>query len=104
MTAAIIVQPEAEADLAEALAWYEARREGLGGEFVEAVSQAFSRIADQPRRYAVVHRDVRRVLLRRFPYVVLYIVRDERVFVLGVLHQRRNPRVLQSRARAFKED
>jgi hypothetical protein len=71
VTATIIVQPEGEADLDAAFHWYQARREGLGDEFLEEVSHAFARIAERPLRYAIIHREARRALLRRFPYVVL---------------------------------
>lgn len=104
MTARLIVQPEAEADLDEAFRWYEARHERLGHEFLEEASHTFARIAEQPLRYALIHRKARRALLRRFPYVVLYVARGEQVFVLAVLHQRRNPRLERVRARLFKAD
>ena len=104
MTARLIVQPEAESDLVEAFRWYESKRIGLGTDFLEAVSHAFERLSDRPLRYAVVHRQTRRVLLRRFPYAVLYTVRDDDVYVLGILHQRRNPRVAKARSRTSKGD
>jgi plasmid stabilization system protein ParE len=104
VTAALIVQPEAEADLSEAFRWYETRRAGLGHEFLDEVSHAFTRISEQPLRYAVVHREARRMLLRRFPYAVFYVARVDRVFVLAVLHQRRSPRRYRSRARNFKAE
>ncbi len=102
MTATLIVQPEAEADLGEAFRWYEARRHGLGHEFLAEVSRTFSRIAEQPLRNAPVHREARRALLRRFPYAALYVARGERVFVLSVLHQRRNPSLAKARVRDFE--
>ena len=104
MTATLVVQPEAEADLDEAFHWYEARRIGLGHEFLEEVSRAFTRIAEQPLRYTLVHREARRVLLRRFPYAAFYVARVDRVFVLAVLHQRRSPRLARARARNFKPE
>jgi plasmid stabilization system protein ParE len=102
VTATLVVQREAEADLAEAFHWYEARSTGLGHEFLDEVSHAFTRISDRPLRYALVHRDARRVLLRRFPYAVFYVARVDRVFGLGVLHQRRNPRRAHARVRNIK--
>jgi ParE toxin of type II toxin-antitoxin system, parDE len=65
---------------------------------------AFARIASSPLRPRALFRDNRRVHLRRFPYVVLYVARGEVAFVLAILHERRNPRLFQSRARAFDED
>ena len=102
MTSTIIVQPEAEADIAFAYQWYETQRVGLGQQFVEAVDRAFERIAEQPLRHSPIHRDTRRTFLRRFPYVVFHILRDDRVHVLAVLHQRRNPRVATSRTSRFE--
>lgn len=104
MSVALVVQPEAEADLDEAFRWYEARREGLGEEFLEEVDRAFARVAEQPLRYAPVHRDARRAPLRRFPYAAFYVARGERLFVLAVLHQRRSPRLARSRVREFKPE
>jgi hypothetical protein len=78
VTATLIVQPEAEADLGEAFRWYEARRHGLGHEFLAEVSRTFSRIAEQPLRNAPVHREARRALLRAPPSCSHW--RGERVF------------------------
>ena len=102
MTVTLIVQPEAEADLAEAYRWYETQRPGLGQEFLETVDRAFERIAEQPLRHATVHRDTRRTFLRRFPYVVFHVLRDDRVHVFAVLHQRRNPRIARNRTSRFE--
>jgi plasmid stabilization system protein ParE len=104
VTATLIVQPEAETDLKEAFRWYQAQRQGLGQEFLDEASRALSRIAEQPLRHALVHGEARRALLRRFPYVVLYVARDESVFVLAVLHQHRDPNLARTRARDFEKD
>jgi len=102
VTEKLLVQPEAEADLAEAYRWYEAQRPGLGLEFLAAVDRALERIAEQPLRHAAVHRDTRRTFLRRFPYVVFHVMRSDRVHVLAVLHQRRNPRIARNRVSRFE--
>lgn len=99
MTATVVVQPEAEADLTEAFRWYEAWRVGLGAELIDEAGLAFSRIAENPLRPRALHRDTRRVHLRRFPYLVLYVARGDQVFVIAVLHERRSPRLFRARAR-----
>ena len=100
--ASVIVQPEAEADLAEAFRWYEARKLGLGHEMIAEAGHAFARIGASPERPRALYRGTRRVRLRRFPYIVLYVPRDSRVYVLAVLHERRSPRLFRSRARGFQ--
>jgi toxin ParE1/3/4 len=102
VTAKLIVRQGAEADIADAYRWYEAQRPGLGQEFLEAVESAFERIAEQPLRYAPVHRETRRTFLRRFPYVVFHVLRDDCVNVLAVLHQRRSPRLVRRRTSRFE--
>ena len=97
MTASIVVQPEAETDLDNSYRWYEERRAGLGQEFLVEVDRAFCRIAESPLRPKERYRGTRRVALRRFPYVVLYLAQDDQVFVLGVLHERRSPARFRAR-------
>jgi plasmid stabilization system protein ParE len=104
VTATVIVQPEAEADLNEAFRWYENKRPGLGHEMIAEAGLAISRIAENPLRPRILYRDTRRVVLRRFPYVVLYIARGDRVFVLAVLHERRNPKLFRSRAQKYQPE
>jgi plasmid stabilization system protein ParE len=67
-----IVAPEAERDIAEAYAWYEGRRTGLGEEFLSCVDACLEGIRRTPEMHAVVHENYRRGLVRRFPYVVFY--------------------------------
>lgn len=45
----------------------------------------------------MIHREVRRALIRRFPYAIFYVVSDEIVTILGIFHCRRNPRAWKSR-------
>lgn len=93
----LIVRSEAEAEMAEAFDWYEDRVPGLGSEFLLCVDAVFSAILRSPQQYPRVHRGVRRVLVRRFPYEVFFVEDDERVAVLSVFHAKRNPKRWQER-------
>ena len=93
------VRPEAESDIAEAHAWYEAREPGLGFEFVAELDAAFELIEANATMYQTVHRNVRRALTRRFPYGVFYILESENIVVIAVLHSARSPRLLRKRAK-----
>ncbi len=92
MTLALRVRRRAERDLAEAYGWYEARAEGLGEPFLRAVGRCFARIATHPEAFPEVADRVRRARLRRFPYGVYYVVREDAIDVLAVYHSRRRPR------------
>jgi toxin ParE1/3/4 len=92
-----ILRPAAAADVEGAYRWYENQRAGLGEEFPAVVQAGLELIAAHPLAAPVVHRDTRRLLLRRFPYGVFYrFVKDE-IVVVGCLHAKRNPRVWRGR-------
>jgi plasmid stabilization system protein ParE len=76
-----------------AFAWYEQRQAGLGTDFLRACDAAFSAVARVPDAYREVRPQVRRALLRRFPYMVFFRADDERVVVLAVVHVRQSPDV-----------
>lgn len=92
MTLALRVRRRAELDLAEAYAWYGSRSEGLGEAFLRAASACFARISSHPEAAPTVANRVRRARLRRFPYGVYYVVREDAIDVLAVYHSRRRPR------------
>ncbi|MBI5966553.1 MAG: type II toxin-antitoxin system RelE/ParE family toxin [Deltaproteobacteria bacterium] len=97
MTRELIIRPEAEADLAEAFEWYEARVPGLGLEFIRAVDSLLNSILRNPLAYPVVYKTVRRALARRFPYEAFFVVEPETVVLLAVFHAKRNPQRWQER-------
>lgn len=99
MSCSVVLTAEAEADLDEAASWYEERSEGLGVEFMMAVRATMSFVSQNPTLYAILHADLRRAPVARFPYGVLYRFHDDRVTVVAVLHGRRNPSAWIRRAR-----
>ena len=90
--------PEARVELDEAVDWYEQRSTGLGPAFLARVREVLDRIAADPRRHATVHLDVRKVLVPRFPYVVLFREGPGEVLVISVFHTSRDPSIWKSRA------
>jgi toxin ParE1/3/4 len=98
MTLPLIIREEAEADLAYARKWYDQQRAGLGDEFILCVDAAFERIRRMPEVNPILHKGVRRALVRRFPYGVFYRFEVDYISVLAVMHNRRDPRRWQSRA------
>jgi plasmid stabilization system protein ParE len=97
MNAELLIRPKAETDLAEAFRWYEDRGPGLGERFLLSVEAVIAAIRRYLRAFAVVRKQVRRVLLRRFPYGVFYFLDGDTVVVLAVFHAKRHPRRWQDR-------
>lgn len=87
----VVFRVSAQKQLLEAQIWYETRRAGLGAEFARSVEAAIARLACQPLAAPVVYESVHRVVLKRFPYSVFYLVEPQRLVVLSCLHTRRNP-------------
>jgi toxin ParE1/3/4 len=83
--------PPSEREMLDAAAWYEAQAPNLGHAFLDAVELAEHAIAAHPRQGPVVKGSVRRHLLVRFPYALLYRETREELLVLAVMHLRRHP-------------
>ena len=93
----VLYEEEAEQELIEAAGWYEERREGLGEAFIAEVARQVSRAAKAPHRFSKVpsqkHVDhpIRRAVLKRFPYVIVFVELDDELRVLAVAHAKRKP-------------
>lgn len=90
------VTAAAHQDLLEVVEYYCARDPDLAGDFVARVERAYGLIEESPGRFASLEtnrtdRDIRRVQLERFPYLVIYEVLSDQTVVLAVLHASRRP-------------
>ena len=97
MSYEIQVRRSAELDIAKAQVWYESQRSRLGAEFRSEVSRVIDRLAETPLICQLVHRDVRRAVVRRFPYLVWYRVVGEIVIVLACTYGGRDPEKVKAR-------
>ena len=91
------ISAEAKADIKEAAKWYEAQQAGLGKSFVSTIKLTTERISQGPHRFPRPYRNVQRALTGRFPYAVFYEAFPSEVVVIGVLHQNRDPSLLDER-------
>jgi plasmid stabilization system protein ParE len=97
VTLELRLRPEAELDLSDAALWYEEQRPGMGQQFLDEVLTTFSKLAEAPLLYPIVHRNTRRALIQRFPFGVYYQVESTAIIVVAVMHGSRNPRRWKSR-------
>ena len=86
-----IYHPDALAEYADAALYYEERTPGLGADFTREVETAIQCILEAPDRWRSLEEDVRRFLVRRFPYGVLYTIEDDHVLILALMHLSREP-------------
>lgn len=98
MSLPVIIRPLAEGDLREAQAWYEEKQPGLGAAFRASVGATLQIISASPRIFPVVHeRAIRRASVKRFPYILYFVLQPERILLVACLHARRGPRALLDR-------
>lgn len=97
MNYALVFRPEVQEELNEAYNWYESKQPGLGDEFLGCIDEMLNQICLMPESYPVVYRDVRRAVVRRFPYAVYYRIVSSRVIVTAIFHGRRDPKAWQTR-------
>lgn len=97
MAQRLVVQPQSDLDIQAAAAWYEDQRAGLGVRFLDELDLVFQRIETNPQQFPRLEGEVRRALLRHFPYGVYFIGESEAITVLAVLHLHREPDMWKSR-------
>ena len=98
MTFRVEFRPLASADVAEAFSWYEGQRVGLGAEFEADLDRTLELLSHMAGAGPIVHRTLRRLLLRRFPFAVYYELAGETVRIRAVGHTRRHPSTWKRRA------
>ena len=92
-----VFDPHAQAEFNQARQQYELKNAGLGEEFAESVRQGLRRVLAQPESCPVEVAVFRRLVLKRFPYKLMYSVEDDYVYVLAVAHQRQEQAYWYSR-------
>ena len=87
---------EAAEEAAEAAAWYESERPGLGTDFSEAIEAAIDLIEEDilpllPMTGEAGIKGAKRIILKRFPYDIVTIERLHEILVIAVAHHSRKP-------------
>lgn len=87
----VLFSKYAQLELEEAVHFYEVTHEGLGRRFKEEVKKAVLRIAEYPKAWPVERGDVRKCLLHKFPYKLLYSIESDHIFIIATAHMHRRP-------------
>jgi hypothetical protein len=93
----------AREEFAEAVAFYNSRKQGLGLDFAIEVQRAIERVLQYPEAWSRLSRRTRRCRTNRFPYGVVYQVRGELLLIVAVMHVRRRPATWRNRLRDLKD-
>ena len=82
----------AQSEVDDAFAWYETQSHGLGTRFMDDFDRAVRRVAAYPLASAEIEDGLRRCLLSRFPYGIIYGIDSETITVVAIAHLHREPR------------
>lgn len=83
--------PQARVEFHHTVEYYEERQPGLGLDFADEVYSALQRIVSFPEAWPTLVEDIRRALIHRFPYGVLYAVESDEIYVIAVMNLNRKP-------------
>lgn len=83
--------PEAKTELNEAIEYYELQVKGLGATFKSVAKSTIKRIATFPEAWSVVRPDIRKCIMHKFPYNVLYSINNDTILIIAITHHHRYP-------------
>jgi plasmid stabilization system protein ParE len=83
--------PPAEEEMTEASLFYELESAGLGFEFLDDVQRVVDALREYPKLGRSIGRGIRRALLRRFPFSLIYSEEPDGILIVAVAHQKRRP-------------
>ena len=87
----------AQTELDEAATYYEGQSFGLGFDFLDEIGKAIQRMIDFPEAWERVAKNVRLCQVTRFPYGIVYFVKDAMIQIVAVMHLHRRPGYWKSR-------
>jgi toxin ParE1/3/4 len=93
----VLFHPQAEIELIAAASYYDSQQEDLGKRFLSALEDGISRIKINPHLFPLMVGDVRRCLVRTFPFGILFRYRNERIEIIAIMYLKRNPGYWQER-------
>lgn len=86
-----VFHPEAKQEFFDAIDYYQSQQAGLGEDFYAEIMDTVARIARGPVVWPVLEGDIRRCLVHRFPYGILYSIEDNAIYIVAVMPLRREP-------------
>jgi plasmid stabilization system protein ParE len=95
----VIFTPHANQDLIQTLEWYADQEPTLEARFYDAVNKIINLIAENPRIFAERKKTIRAAVLKQFPFLIFYKIDEsrQRIVILAILHQSRNPKIWMKR-------
>lgn len=87
----VIFTKFAKLELEDATSFYELEYPGLGKRFKQEVKKSIKRILEYPKAWSIERSDIRKCLLHKFPYKILYSIEDDHILIIAIAHLHRKP-------------
>ncbi len=88
MSYQLILREEVREEIASIYNWYENKKAGLGDEFLDELERAFSLLKTKPKYFGFVNQYQRRLILKKFPYKIIYEIFDNDIAIFTVRHSK----------------
>jgi plasmid stabilization system protein ParE len=92
MSYELVLQSEAIIEIQKAFEWYEHRTTGLGYEFIGELEDGFERLSKHPHHYSAINRKYRKLRIKRFPYLIVFEIEEDKVVINSVKHIGQEPK------------
>ncbi len=89
----VVLYPQAADELQDAFLWYENKAWNLGNELLDEVDRSIAAIQEMPMTWPFYQErtGLRRYLLHRFPFGIIYRIVNNQVQIIALMHLRRKP-------------
>jgi toxin ParE1/3/4 len=93
----LVFSKDSNYDLRDAVDFYDSKQSGLGDRFFSNLSEKIEKIKSNPLHYAIRYKEVRCAKIDNFPFMVHFIVSDDDIIIIGIIHTSRNPQLWKER-------
>ena len=87
----LVITDAAVSDIVQGKSWYDEKQENLGDRFVDKIFQPIRKIHRHPNVYPSKYKHTREMYVRKFPYVIIYSIEEDVIFILRVFACKQNP-------------
>jgi len=93
----IELSDEAEVDFDKSYEFYYEESPKVADTFFKRISLGFENIKQSPNTFPIAHKDVRKYVVKKFPFVIYYRIIDTVIQVIAIFHTSRNPEIWNER-------
>ena len=97
MDYSLIIKPEAEKDIDQAVEWYQDQDKNLISQLLNEFENGFNKILDNPKHFQKRYHEIRIIFTKKFPYGIYYTLEEGKIYVHAVLHNKQNPKNISKR-------